>query len=267
MIEHDPSLEYLECAWLNPFDSDAARANSSYYAPHQGELVPLLDTTPPNPFVRLANDAFRSFVLDEQFPCLGARSAIRRDTYRIGAYARLDDAAVSEGLARDLYAFALERRALDSDYTTFVAVFRERGAAAGEEAFEDALWSQLQRLHDVDVRYHPWDARVSGDPDDPHFSFSVAGNAFFVVGLHPAASREARRFAWPTLVFNAHQQFEHLRTDGRFSGLQKQIRARDMRLSGNLNPNLDDYGQHSEARQYSGRSIGEAWTCPFKPRR
>lgn len=266
MTEPDPSLEYLECAWLNPFDSDAARANSSYYAPRDEELVPLLDTTPPNPFVRLANYAFRSFVLDEQFPCLGARSAIQRGSYRIGAYARLDDPDVTEGLARDLYAFAAERRGFESDFTSFIAVFRER-VEASEEAFEHALWAQLQRLHDVDARYHPWDSRVSDDPADPQFSFSVAGNAFFVVGLHPASSREARRFSWPALIFNAHQQFEHLRIDGRFSGLQKQIRARDLRLNGNLNPNLDDYGQHSEARQYSGRPTSEEWACPFKPRR
>lgn len=260
------ALDYLECAWLNPFDGDEARAHSSYHGHHDGELVRLLEAAPPSPFAAIADDAFRSFVFDDAFSCLGAKSAIRRGTYRIGGYARLDDPAVTQGLMRDLYAFAAERRGFESDFTTYVAVFRERDHA-GEASFERALWSQLQRLHDLDVRYHPWDGRVSDDPSDPHFSFSLAGNAFFVVGLHPWSSRRARRFAWPALVFNAHEQFEHLRADGRFSGLQQQIRRRERQLDGSLNPNLAEYGAHSEAREYSGRLADPSWTCPFRPRR
>ena len=131
-------------------------------------------------------------------------------------------------------------------------MFRER-ERGDELAFERRLWSQLQRLHDLDARYHPWDPRVSDDPESPKFSFSVAGDAFFVIGMHPGASRSARRFAWPTLVFNAHEQFENLRADGRFEPLQSRIRERELRLDGRINPNLADYGYHSEARQYSGR--------------
>ncbi|HEY0393323.1 MAG TPA: guanitoxin biosynthesis heme-dependent pre-guanitoxin N-hydroxylase GntA [Candidatus Elarobacter sp.] len=259
------AAERLACALPNPFDSDAAHANSSYHGLRDGELVRLLETAPANPFAHVANDSFRAFVLDDAFSCLGAKASIRRGTYRVGAYARLDDPDVTAGLARDLYAFAAERRGFESDFTTFIAVFRERTQRT-EEAFDGALWSQLQRLHDLDARYHAWDERVSADPDDPRFSFSVAGNAFFVVGLHPAASRAARRFAWPTLVFNAHEQFEHLREDGRFAGLQTQIRKRELKLEGSLNPNLADYGRHSEARQYSGRAVAEGWECPFKAR-
>ena len=260
------ALASLESAWRNPFASDAARAHSSYHGWHGGELVRLLETAPTGPFARVANDAFRSFVLDDAFSCLGAKSALRRGTYRLGAYARLDDPDVTEGLARDLYAFASERRGFESDFTTYVAVFAQRGHP-DEAAFERALWSQLQRLHDLDAHYHAWDPRVSADPADPQFSFSVAGSAFFVVGLNPASSRRARRFAWPALVFNAHEQFEHLRATGRFGALQAHIRARELRLDGTLNPNLADFGQHSEARQYSGRPTEATWTCPFRPQR
>jgi FPC/CPF motif-containing protein YcgG len=138
----DAAIEYLECAWLNPFDSDAARAHSSYHGPHDGDLVRLLETVPASPFARVANAAFRGFVLDDAFSCLGAKSSLRREKYRIGTYARLDDPAVTEGLARDLYAFAAERQGFESDFTTFIAVFRER-AYPTEEAFERGLWSQL----------------------------------------------------------------------------------------------------------------------------
>jgi FPC/CPF motif-containing protein YcgG len=253
-------------ALVNPFASDAARAHASYHARDGGELVRLHDGAPVSPFARVAHDAFRGFVLDDAFSCLGAKSALRRETYRFGAYDRLDDGAVTEGLARDLYAFAAERQGFESDFTTFVAVFREH-EPLDELAFERRLWSQLQRLHDLDARYHAWDPRVSDDPESSKFSFSVAGDAFFVIGMHPGASRSARRFAWPTLVFNAHEQFENLRADGRFEPLQTRIRERELRLDGRINPNLADYGYHSEARQYSGRPTEPAWTCPFRPRR
>ena len=260
------ALQYLERAWRNPFESDAARAHSSYFALHDGDLLRLLETAPTPPFARVAHASFRAFITDEQFSCLGARAAIQRGNYRFGVYARMDDPAVTEGLARDLYAFAAERKGFESEFTTYVAVFRNH-APGDERGFERALWSQLQRLHDLDAQYHPWDPRVSSDPADPGFSFSVAGNAFFVIGMHPGASRAARRFAWPALVFNAHEQFERLRADGRFGRLQREIRARELRLDGTINPNLADFGYHSEARQYSGRATEESWTCPFKAKR
>jgi FPC/CPF motif-containing protein YcgG len=53
---------------------------------------------------------------------------------------------------------------------------------------------------------------VSADPNDPHFSLSFGGEAFFVVGLHPRASRPARRFERPAPIFNLRDQFEQQRS-------------------------------------------------------
>jgi FPC/CPF motif-containing protein YcgG len=257
-------LELLECAWLGPFDDDVAKANSHYCAYHDGELVRLLETAPPTHFARVAHETFRSFILDDRYPCLAARSALQRNTYRFGAYERLDDAGVTKGLMRDLNAFVAERRGIGETFSTFIATFRE-DVAGGELGFERALWSQLERLHELDRTLYPWDARVSDDPADANFSFSLAGNAFFVIGLHPRATRTARRFPWPALVFNAHAQFEKLKDDGLFAGLQSRIRERDVALQGSINANLADYGHHSEARQYAGREVAPDWRCPFSP--
>jgi len=84
-----------------------------------------------------------------------------------------------------------------------------------------------------------------------------------VVGLHPRASRRARRFAAPALVFNLHDQFERLRADGRYETLRRTILARDLAFSGSLNPMLARFGEVSEARQYSGRAVEPGWSCPF----
>jgi FPC/CPF motif-containing protein YcgG len=118
----------------------------------------------------------------------------------------------------------------------------------------------LHRLHALDTQH--WDPAVSSDPADPHFSFSFSGRGFFVVGLQPSGPRWARTFPWPTLVFNAHDQFERLREQGQFERIQEVIRDRDVQLEGDVNPNLANFGEHTEARQYSGRPVEGAWKCP-----
>ncbi len=261
------TAEALQHVWeRNPFSSDLAKTHSSYAAYDGTDLVRLLETAAPSAFARVTHAAFRDFVSDDAFSCLGARAAIARRSYRFGAYRRLDDEAVTAGLARDLFAFGTERRAFGTTFTTYIATFA--GGAIdmeSERSFERALWGQLQRLHELDRDFHAWDARVARDPEDARFSYSFAGTAFFVVGLHPHSTRSARRFAWPTLVFNAHEQFEQLRADGSFGRLQMRIRERELALDGSLNFNLTEYGERSEARQYAGHPVSEDWRCPFRP--
>lgn len=208
------------------------------------------------------DDAFRSFVADPRFSCLGARSAVREGRHRLLVYGALGGAASSAPLARDLGAYALELPEEVERPTTFVAVFTGR-APASERAFERALWRQLQRLHELDEPGAAWDPRASSDPDDPRFSFSFAGHAFFVVGMHPNSSRLARRFGWPALAFNPRAQFDRLREDGRYERLRALVREREMALQGSLNPSLAEFGERSEARQYSGRATEDGWRCPF----
>ena len=114
-----------------------------------------------------------------------------------------------------------------------------------------------------DGLFHPPDPKVADDPEAANFGFSFAGRGFFVIGLHPASSRRARRFPWPTLVFNAHFQFDRLKADGRYPKMQAAVRAREMAGQGSLNPNLSDFGTRSEARQYAGRAVSDDWRCPF----
>ena len=150
---------------------------------------------------------------------------------------------------------------IDDGFASFIALFR--GPHIDDERhFEELLWEQLREVHAADEQ--PWAPDVSDDPDDPHFAFSAAGTAYFVVGLHPKASRDARRAAVPTLVFNLHAQFEELRTSGAFPRMRDLIRARDEALQGQVNPMVSDHGQTSEARQYSGRQVSSDWQAPFE---
>ncbi|HSP45414.1 MAG TPA: YqcI/YcgG family protein, partial [Chthoniobacterales bacterium] len=64
---------------------------------------------------------------------------------------------------------------------------------------------------------------------------------------------------------NPHEQFERLRADGKWKRMQETIRSRDVELQGSINPMLSDFGEQSEARQYSGRAVEDDWKAPFKP--
>ena len=212
-------------------------------------------------------ELFRNFVRDSAFPCVGAKSALSRGQMEIIVARNIasawDDLAISPRLA----ALAQSYRQDPKLFQTLAVIF-EQSIALDEEAFELALWARVQSLSDKDewFGYRP-DPRVSGDPEDPHFSLSFGGEAFFVVGLHPRASRPARRFAYPTLVFNLHDQFEQLRATGRYDKLRASIMERDIDLAGSTNPMLAPHGTSSEARQYSGRAVTTAWQCPYAGRR
>ena len=207
-----------------------------------------------------AETAFRDFVQQPEFPCLGAKSVLRLNNYTLRVYGSLGNESDASAIVADLESFGAELA--EGEMSAFVAVFPD-SAPQNEIEFEQRLWMQLQLLSDADPLGFRWDEDVSSDPEDAHFSFCVGGRAFFVVGLHSRSSRIARRFDWPTLVFNPHEQFTLLREQGRFEGFRSAIRARDIALQGTENPNLADFGEQSEARQYSGRRTEADWQCPF----
>ncbi len=252
----------------NPFSSDLAVQNSRYFGIKGGKPVLLADPrTPPDLFSAAVAGAFRGFVQAPQFSCLGAKSAVGHENYRLGVYDRLGSPESTAGLSHDLFTFSREaEQVLDGDFVTFAAVFA--GPTDADEAgFERLLWAQLRQLNGQDAELFDWDPTVSADPASPHFSFSFAGKAFFVVGLHPHSSREARRFPWPVLIFNPHAQFVRLKEAGGWERFQQAIRTREQSLQGSLNPNLADYGTATEARQYSGRPVEPDWQPPFAPAR
>jgi FPC/CPF motif-containing protein YcgG len=247
----------------NPFDSRVAVENSSLYFVEQGKLRSFEPpATRRNAFAFEAHQRFREFVTRPDFSCLGAKAALNDEKYGFAVYDKMGGNESTAGLCRDLFHFAQSEKIARSDYATFVAIFQSP-LGLTEAKFEARLWLQLRQLHRADIEHFDWDKHVSRDPGDPHFSFSFAGQAFYIVGMHANSSRRARRFPWPTLVFNPHEQFERLRTDGKWKRMQQTIRAREIALQGSINPMLNDFGEESEARQYSGRAVPDDWRPPF----
>jgi FPC/CPF motif-containing protein YcgG len=208
-------------------------------------------------------ERFRAHIKDAGFPCVGAKSAVARDQMRFVVARDLASSWDDLRIYRHLLQFAQRYRQTPALFQSFVVLFEAPGAL-DEAVFERLLWVRLQSLTDKDAWHgQDYDPRVSADPDNPHFSLSFGGEAFFVVGLHPGASRPARRFERPALVFNAHDQFEHLRAENRYETLRARIVQRDVAVAGAPNPMLARHGEVSEARQYSGRAVEADWRCPF----
>jgi FPC/CPF motif-containing protein YcgG len=202
-------------------------------------------------------------IAETGFPCLGAKSAMARGMLRTVVCRSLDSAWDDMRIHDELLAWSSAYRKDPGGLRSLAVVF-EGPEDLDEKEFEAAMWQRLQSLADKDVwRGQPYDRSVSPNTEDPHFSLSFGGAAFFVVGLHPRASRPARRLPRPTLVFNLHDQFERLRGDGRYEPMRAKILKRDVALAGTVNPMLVRHGEASEARQYSGRAVGADWQCPF----
>lgn len=201
----------------------------------------------------------------DEFSCVAGKTAWLRGTVVHRHFGEMSAPATTRELHDAVVDFVVHKDEIDPLMATFAASFTAP-LELTEQEFETALWRQLQDLHELDATRFGWDPAVDSDPASPRFGFSLGGHAFFVVGLHANASRITRRFRYPTMVFNSHLQFERLRERGAYTRIQSQVQAREMALQGSLNPNLADFGEASEAAQYSGRAVEDDWTCPFHPR-
>ncbi|MGW7275024.1 guanitoxin biosynthesis heme-dependent pre-guanitoxin N-hydroxylase GntA [Streptomyces sp. NPDC054864] len=203
------------------------------------------------------------WISGDGFSCLAAKAALRRENLTHVELGKMGSSESTADLHTAVSDFVREQLSPEENFATLVAVFSEP-AELTEPEFDELLWQQLADLHVVDVaRGHSWAPDVERDPASPHFGFSLAGHPFFVVGMHSGASRASRRFERPAIAFNSHHQFRRLKESGVYYGLQRRIRQREMRLQQSINPNLADFGDASEARQYAGSATGEQWRCPF----
>ena len=207
-------------------------------------------------------DELRNFVADPSFPCVGAKAALKRDQLEVIVAGDIGCPRMDRDITAVLQEFACENQ---PDQKIFVsqAVIFTNCRMLSETEFEARLWHRLNAIHQIDSEDFKWDPSVDSDPNSPHFSLSIGGRGFFVVGLHPGSSRQSRRFKYPTMIFNLHSQFERLRAEGRYESIRDTTIARDTSLCGEPNPMLAVHGTGPAAAQYSGRHVDEDWKCPF----
>lgn len=209
---------------------------------------------------RSSKKEFDDFILGKDHPCLMAQTVFSMDKVDFHEYEDFGSRETAKAILKDLKQYIARYDFESNEFLTFLAAFKGEKNYS-EEEFEKLLWQQLQYLHEEDDS--PWDEAVKADPEDPDFSFSLGGKAFYMVGLHPNSSRKARQAPYPAIAFNLHWQFEKLREMNTYQTVRDKIRERDIELQGDINPMLEDFGERSEARQYSGRKVDEEWKCPF----
>ena len=203
---------------------------------------------------------FDEFILENDHPCVMAKTVFSSKKYMLRSYSNFGSVLSARKILNDLKKYLGTLELMDDGYYSFIAVFDDE-LKLNELQYEVLLWEQLQKIHDVDDSI--WDPSVSNDPGNKKFSFSILGQSFYVVGMHPNSSRAARRSPKITIIFNLHSQFEQLKVKGVYKRVKKIIRKRDKSKNGSINPMMVDFGIKSEASQYSGREVGDEWVCPF----
>lgn len=209
------------------------------------------------------SQAFRERIKDLSFPCIAARAAVQADRVMTFEATHIACPFDDQAILQFLHKFIDQYRNDADGFSSAVVIFREP-IETSEALFEEHFWKRLQSLRDLDKLNYQYDPRVDSDPLSPGFSFSIKQEAFFIIGLHPGSSRPARKFAYPAIVFNPHQQFERLRKIDKYDKIKSVVRKRDQALAGTINPMLDDYGTRSEVFQYSGKEYDDNWICPLK---
>jgi FPC/CPF motif-containing protein YcgG len=207
-------------------------------------------------------EEYQEFVANRAFPCIAAKAALAEEQIKTLVVEHLACPGDDLKILDFLYMFIDEYRQSQKLYHSAVVIFKQP-RVIDETSFGDLMWQRLQSISDLDALRNRWDSRVSNDPTSPDFSYSVKEEAMYVIGLHEHSSRTSRQFRYPAFVFNPHQQFVKLRETGKYTPMKEVVRKRDLRLSGSVNPMLSDFGESSEALQYSGKRYEEFWKCPF----
>lgn len=196
------------------------------------------------------------------YPCVAAVQSLHRKDFWLRTYRDFGKVHQRASLREDLLHYLKTYKKTGSQYFTFWAVFRDEYPYS-EDEFEQFLWSELSALTSESSKETDQDTRFSIDPESKNFCFSLGGSALFVVGLHSQSSRLARKFPWPSLVFNVYEQFDQLVAQKKYIPMVETVRRRDIEFQGDVNPMVLQHNDSWESIQFSGKKNAENWKCPF----
>ena len=143
---------------------------------------------------KLKEDNFKKFIIEEDHPCIMSQTIFSSENYQLHTYKGLGSITAAKKIVEDLKNYLEGYDFSTNEFFSFIAVF-EDASDYSEKGFEDLLWKQLQNIHNID--HKKWDGTVSSNPKNKSFSFSILGTAFYIVGMHPNSSRNARKSPRP----------------------------------------------------------------------
>ena len=210
-------------------------------------------------------EEFKLFLKDKSYPCVAAKAALDREQLDFFVAEHMACPSDDKKILQFLYNFIDVYRTAEKFYHTAIIIFKGP-EIYNEDMFENLMWQRLQALSDLDSEKYHDDKRVASDPNDPHYSYSIKEEAFFINGMHPASGRRSRQFKFPCLVMNPHQQFVKLKEMNKYFKMRKSIRVKDEAYCGSENVMARDFYFDPETFQYSGRIYNRDWKCPLKKR-
>jgi FPC/CPF motif-containing protein YcgG len=156
-----------------------ALENSCYGRFQDGDL--LVGDGPASSLTSEIHSAFRAFLHDPAFPCLGARSLVNQRSYRFGLYRRLSEPSSTAGLAVDLRRFVEEMPSSEGDFSSFIACFLEPKVQSLKqfEGLRDAIRERDTKLHGTvnpmlsDYGAHSEARQYAGRQVGPHWKCPV----------------------------------------------------------------------------------------------
>jgi len=240
--------------------ASATLENKAFMADFSSSLYSPTDSA----LAKIPNDisaAINQIIVGKEYPCVPAMRSILSGSYLVGVYRDFGTGRQADRLYQDLMYFREKQKSMQSLYYSFWAIFDDRECSFPD--FETRLWNELSQLASRPENSAAWDKNFSDDPQQENFCISLGGEAFFVVGMHPDSPRLARRFPFPTLIFNLYDQFEELSRRGQYEAIVKTNRERELSYQGSLNPMVEKYGDKWESIQFSGKENLPEWKCPF----
>ena len=209
-------------------------------------------------------EQYLNHISSQEFPCIGAKASVTKGQTDVLVAENICCPNDDVEILHFLYNF-IDNLRNDESLFQSVSILFKGPEHLSEEDFEKSLWTRLQALSDLDAKKYEYANGVSQNPKSADFCYSIKEEAFFILALHADSSRESRKFEYPVIVFNSHQQFEKLKESGTYNKMQSIIRKRDVDYTGSINPMLSNFGERSSAFQISGKKHESNWECPFKP--
>lgn len=202
-----------------------------------------------------------TFILQPSFPCIMAKSVINQGFFHTFSLPDLSKESVKNALDK-MYDFISEMQAKNVNLSS-CAIVLEDESLKDFNVFESKFWEFLKELNIIDKKFYKPDPEVDSDPSSSNFSYSIKSESFFIIALHPDSPRWARRFKYPSIVFNPHKQFEKMRKNGTYLKVRDLIRKKDKLLQGCENSMLQNFGEKSEVYQYLGKVYKEFDPVPL----
>lgn len=223
-----------------------------------------------------AFETFKAKVSDPRFPCTFGITSYQRGSLLHGFARSLQDKADRRHiqiLIREYLDCLSGLTIEEASFTVLILFVDPRSLLSKLAAHHEAVWDLLQFLHEEDAS--PWAPEVATDPDDPLWSFCLAGSPLFVNISSPAHhKRQSRNLGSAlVLVIQLREGFDQVAPDTP-NGQRVRRMIRERVETFDQFPPYPELGYYKDPRNREWKQYGipdgdhpETSHCPFQMRK